>query len=269
VKTRFDEIVDFAGVADFVDTPVKRYSSGMNARLGFSIAAHLEPDVLIIDEVLSVGDAAFQRRCLERMFAFRERGTTIVFVSHDLQAISTLCHRALYVCREPRALGPTSEVIAAYLSDSANRTTSSPDASIEMTRAMLLDSTGREALTVSPGADVTVRVDCEVRAPMEDVTFGLILYRSTDNLIVYEGNVVASEIRFQSTRRGSQSIDFQFRANLIRGQYHVECYTLHTPTHVYLSRLSPAAMFSVHDEATCRGVADIRLRASVHEPVLS
>ena len=241
----------------------------MNARLGFSIAAHLDPDVLIIDEVLSVGDAAFQRRCLERMFAFRERGTTIVFVSHDLQAISTLCHRALYLRREPRAFGPTGDVIATYLRDSTNQPASGPAASIEMTRGILLDSNDREALTVSPGSDLTIRVDCEVRQPMEDVTFGFILYRSTDNLIVYEGNVVASEIGFQPTRPGPQSIDFRFRANLIRGQYHIECYTLHTPTHVYVSRLSPAAMFSVHDEATCRGVADISLSASVHEPVLN
>ena len=87
VLQKFDEIVEFAGVGAFVDTPIKRYSSGMNARLGFSIAAHLNPDVLIIDEVLSVGDMAFQGKCLDRMRVFKREGVTIVFVSHNLQAV--------------------------------------------------------------------------------------------------------------------------------------------------------------------------------------
>src|SRR5207248_9465421 len=91
IAGRLEEIVEFAGVADFIDTPVKRYSSGMNARLGFSIAAHLNPDVLIIDEVLSVGDMSFQQRCVERMADFKRRGTVIVFVSHNLQAVADLC----------------------------------------------------------------------------------------------------------------------------------------------------------------------------------
>jgi len=103
----FDEIVAFAGVADFIDTQIKRYSSRMSARLGFSIAAHLNPDVLIIDEVLSVGDMAFQRRCVERMEDFRRQGVAIVFVSHQLQAIATLCGQALYLQQEVRAIGPT------------------------------------------------------------------------------------------------------------------------------------------------------------------
>src|SRR5882672_7362007 len=92
---KVDEIVSFAGVADFIDTPVKRYSSGMHARLGFSVAAHLDPDVLLIDEVLSVGDLAFQEKCYERMQRFARSGIAIVFVSHNLSAISTLCSRVL------------------------------------------------------------------------------------------------------------------------------------------------------------------------------
>jgi lipopolysaccharide transport system ATP-binding protein len=92
VAARFDQIIEFAGVGPFVDTQIKRYSSGMNARLGFSIAAHLSPDVLIIDEVLSVGDMAFQEKCVQRMRQFKRDGVTIVFVSHNLQAVSALAH---------------------------------------------------------------------------------------------------------------------------------------------------------------------------------
>lgn len=269
VTRHFDEIVEFAGVGDFIDTPVKRYSSGMNARLGFSIAAHLEPDVLIIDEVLSVGDAAFQRRCLERMYSFRERGTTIVFVSHDLQAISRLCHRVLYLNRATKALGEPGEVLAAYLRDSVGTSAPDPSSPVAFLKSVLVDTTDTPVSSVSPGMDLVVRIACEVRRPIPDVTLGLILYRSTDNLIVYEGNVVAEAARFDSAQIGPHSIDFAFRANVIKGQYHIEVYALHTPTHKYVSRISPAAMFTVSDDDTCRGVADIRLRAIAREPAVS
>jgi len=97
IAAKFDEIVEFAGVSEFIDTPVKRYSSGMNARLGFAIAAHLDPDVLLIDEVLSVGDAVFQDKCVDRMRELIRRGTPVVFISHNLPAIVDLCTRAIVI----------------------------------------------------------------------------------------------------------------------------------------------------------------------------
>ena len=115
VLQRFDEIVEFAGVGAFIDTQIKRYSSGMNARLGFAIAAHLRPDVLIIDEVLSVGDMAFQQRCVERMFEFKRRGVAIVFVSHNLQAVADLCDQVLVLRREPLFLGDPTLGINTYV----------------------------------------------------------------------------------------------------------------------------------------------------------
>src|SRR5207244_1951852 len=95
----FTRIVDFSDVGEFIDMPVKRYSSGMNARLGFAIAASLEPGVLLIDEVLSVGDMAFQRRCIDRMLEIKRDGAAIVFVSHDLAAVRRMCDEALLLDR--------------------------------------------------------------------------------------------------------------------------------------------------------------------------
>src|SRR6266852_1854893 len=95
IRAKFDEIVAFSGLAEFIDTPVKRYSSGMFTRLGFSVAAHVDPDILIVDEVLSVGDFVFQRKCVERMNAVLASGTTVVFVSHNLRAIAELCPRSI------------------------------------------------------------------------------------------------------------------------------------------------------------------------------
>src|SRR5690606_24216270 len=96
IERRFDEIVDFSEIEEFLDTPVKHYSSGMYMRLAFAIAAHLEPEVLIVDEVLAVGDVGFQRKCLAKMRDVGRSGRTVLFVSHDMQAISRLCGRVIW-----------------------------------------------------------------------------------------------------------------------------------------------------------------------------
>ena len=99
IERSFDEIVEFSGVERFIDTPVKRYSSGMYIRLAFAVAAHLEPEILLVDEVLAVGDAEFQRRCLGRMEDFGDTGRTVLFVSHNMQAVAQLCDRAILARR--------------------------------------------------------------------------------------------------------------------------------------------------------------------------
>ncbi|HLZ33370.1 MAG TPA: polysaccharide ABC transporter ATP-binding protein [Nitrospira sp.] len=126
IRRRFDEIVAFAEVEKFIDTPVKFYSSGMYVRLAFAVAAHLEPEILLLDEVLAVGDAAFQRKCLGKMGAVAQAGRTVLFVSHNLAAVRNLCGRTLLL--ESGALekiGPTEEVISHYLSKTAVELTSS------------------------------------------------------------------------------------------------------------------------------------------------
>lgn len=116
INSRFDEIVDFSGVEKFLDTPVKRYSSGMYVRLAFAVAAHLEPDVLIIDEVLAVGDAQFQKKCLGKMDSIAKAGRTILFVSHDMQAVRKLCSHCVWLkSGQVQQIGPTESVVNAYL----------------------------------------------------------------------------------------------------------------------------------------------------------
>jgi lipopolysaccharide transport system ATP-binding protein len=116
VRRKFDEIVDFAGVEQFLDTPVKRYSSGMSVRLAFSVAAHLEPEILLVDEALSVGDVEFQRKCLGKMESVGRSGRTVIFVSHNMPAITRLCERVLVLQRGRIALdAPADEAVAAYV----------------------------------------------------------------------------------------------------------------------------------------------------------
>jgi lipopolysaccharide transport system ATP-binding protein len=116
ISAKLDQIVDFAGVARFMDTPVKRYSSGMYVRLAFSVAAHLEPEILLVDEVLAVGDAEFQRRCLGRMESLSESGRTVIFVSHNMQTVAQLCDRAILLEGGKAVLdGDSADVVARYL----------------------------------------------------------------------------------------------------------------------------------------------------------
>jgi len=121
IANKFDEIVAFAEVEPFVDTPVKRYSSGMYLRLAFAVAAHLEPEILLVDEVLAVGDAAFQKKCLGKMGEVGRSGRTILFVSHNMVAVTRLCNRALWLERgRLHAFGGVDEVIARYLAAGAD-----------------------------------------------------------------------------------------------------------------------------------------------------
>jgi lipopolysaccharide transport system ATP-binding protein len=120
VARKFDEIVDFSGVEQFIDTPVKRYSSGMYVRLAFAVAAHLEPDILIVDEVLAVGDMAFQQKCLGCMGDVARGGRTVIFVSHNMAAISQLTQRCLVIDRGMvKYDGPTPEAIGCYMQERA------------------------------------------------------------------------------------------------------------------------------------------------------
>jgi len=126
IARRFDEIVEFSGVGDFIDTPVKRYSTGMHVRLAFAVAAHFEPEVMIVDEVLAVGDAEFQRKCLAKMDDVARAGRTVLFVSHNMNAIQRLCTRCILIDQgKIVADGPTADVTARYLAEGFARTAKS------------------------------------------------------------------------------------------------------------------------------------------------
>lgn len=149
IAKKFDEIVAFAELEDFLDTPVKRYSSGMHARLGFAVAAHVDPEVLIVDEVLSVGDYHFQEKCFKKMGEFTRNGTTLVFVSHNLTAVGTLCKNALLLHKGvPVFQGPVHGAIKQYHALYAEDTKSS---SLEILNVGLAGRDGIEREVFEPG----------------------------------------------------------------------------------------------------------------------
>jgi ABC-type polysaccharide/polyol phosphate transport system ATPase subunit len=164
VARRLDEIVEFAGLQAFMDTPVKRYSSGMYLRLGFAIAAHLEADILLVDEVLAVGDADFQRRCLAKMSEIGRSGRTVVFISHNMESVARLCRRAVWLDKgRLRAAGTTSDVISQYMQSSSTDTAEvvlvhDPTRQAQVTSLGLVDEAGHPLSVLNTWNDSYVQV---------------------------------------------------------------------------------------------------------------
>lgn len=167
IDRQYDEIVAFSGVERFLETPVKRYSSGMYLRLAFAVAAHLQADILVVDEVLAVGDAEFQRKCIGKMADVESSGRTVLFVSHNLDAIQRLCPTSIWL-EQGRlvAEGPTAEVIDAYLASGVRRHETSaydgPANPIALRQVTLLDASGRPSSLLRRDEPFTVEVAFEV-----------------------------------------------------------------------------------------------------------
>jgi ABC-type polysaccharide/polyol phosphate transport system ATPase subunit len=172
IRRRYDEIIEFAGVERFVDTPVKRYSSGMYLRLAFSVAAHFEPDILIVDEVLAVGDAEFQRKCMSAMASAEDAGRTVVFVSHDLEAIARLCEEVVWLERGiVHRLGAADQVVADYLASgvefAAGRSFEDrPDAPVSLRSVTTSDARGLATTVLPQDRGFCVSVRYLVRDPV-------------------------------------------------------------------------------------------------------
>jgi len=269
VQKRFDEIVDFAGIEDFIDTPVKRYSSGMNARLGFSIAANLDPEVLIIDEVLSVGDMTFREKCVQRMLQFRRNGVAIVYVSHNLPSVATLCDRALHLNHETRLIGPTADVIESYI---ASR---SPDEATaggaEIVAVVLTDPDGTRVQQISPGDRLVLHVDYALPPSAEDLAFAMNMVRSGDSLLVHHAIYSMAALGLASPvasggavpagdGRVRVHVEFHMRANVVSGQYHFGCAIIDDRTEHRLHHMHHAASVTVREDRPRLGVADLYVR---------
>jgi ABC-2 type transport system ATP-binding protein/lipopolysaccharide transport system ATP-binding protein len=180
-RRRFDEIVEFAGVERFVDTPVKRYSSGMYLRLAFGVAAHLDADIMVVDEVLAVGDAEFQRKCLAKMGDIERSGRTVIFVSHDIDAIARLCPRVLWLDRGRLVQdGSTEQVVTTYLRSALDGHTATgiepePGAPVVVERIRICDSSGQPASVVPRSEAFVVEVDFLLERDVPDLNLSALV----------------------------------------------------------------------------------------------
>ena len=266
VDGRLDSIVDFSGIEPFIDTPVKRYSSGMNARLGFAIAVHLEPDVLVIDEVLSVGDMSFQQKCVERMQQFKRDGVAIAFVSHNMQAVSELCDEAIVIKGHPRFRGPVHEAVGHYLALSGSATSMLPERGVAVTSARLVDPAGEEVDVATPHDLLTLEVDVRFDRPVDDYTFCFHVLRASDNQMVYDAHVPAAELGLGPMRAGDAlRLSFDHDLHLTRGQY---AYAFAINDHAEgrpIVHVMSLATVRVDEYRTHNGVADLAVRGRVRE----
>lgn len=217
IDKKFDDIVEFSGLEDFLDTPVKRYSSGMYARLGFSVAAHVDPEVLLVDEVLSVGDYHFQQRCFSRMQEFVRKGTSLIFVSHDLTAVSTLCERALLL-REgsPVFLGDVSTAIQKYHSFYEEETRSSD---LEVVGVQLRSEAGEERDVFAPGEEVILEVTIKALTDLPDAHVGIHIHTVEGQRIAVAASSHLTD-RILSLKKGEHGrVTFRLQMNLQAGVF--------------------------------------------------
>jgi lipopolysaccharide transport system ATP-binding protein len=186
ITRKFDAIVAFSEVEQFLDTPVKRYSSGMYVRLAFAVAAHLEPEILIVDEVLAVGDAAFQQKCTQQMRSVGRGGRTVLFVSHNMSAVQNLCPRCVWIkAGRVVADGRSAEVIAAYNRDATDaggavvdltaHSGRTPDSQPALTRVSVVDDADGRSVAVPMGGTARIEVDFVSDTPLSDVTLGVVV----------------------------------------------------------------------------------------------
>jgi lipopolysaccharide transport system ATP-binding protein len=262
IRERFDEIVEFAGIGDFIDTQVKRYSSGMNARLGFSIAAFLRPEVLLIDEVLAVGDLSFQQKCYGRLRQFKDEGLSICFVSHNMQAIAALCDRVAYLRgAAPPLVDSVSEAISAYLeSDRANA-----DPRVEVMRVSLFCGgqplQGHEG--IPPGSELRIDVELRARQALSQSGFGIVVQRA-DGLPVFDAISLVEGVP-PVDLRADNAITFSvsLRVNLGRGIYSVMGRLVHSERLWPMVELGSLGSFVIEESKRMATIAELEPRFSV------
>jgi ABC-2 type transport system ATP-binding protein len=226
VEARFDDIVAFSGIGDFIDTAVKFYSSGMYVRLAFAVAVHTDPDILLVDEVLAVGDEAFQRKCMERIQLFREEGRTIILVSHSAQQVAELCDRGIVLSNGKVVFdGDTNEAIGALRDVLDGRRAGEPEAAdtrhpIQVKSIEILDRFDQPTKTVAEGDPMTVRVHVDSLRPIERWELGFSIDTPLGQMALATNTEVLG-VRLDPIA-GPVHVDLTVeRVNLGPGQYYV------------------------------------------------
>jgi lipopolysaccharide transport system ATP-binding protein len=291
----FPQIERFAEIGQFIYQPVKTYSSGMYVRLAFAIASSVEPDILVIDEALAVGDAVFQHRCLRRIKDLQQSGTTVLFVSHDLGAVRALCSRAILLNdgriaadgRPVDVLNHYQKIIMAreraFLADSAaaagepatpDDESSEPlsytyrhgDGSAEILAADLADAAQRRVETVETGEPLTMRILARINTDLDDPIVGFLI-RNRHGISAYGTNTKEQQIEFGAVRRGDLlEVIFSFNCWLGVDDYSITC-AVHNRNGEAFDWIDGARFFRVASEAVTEGVANLNATVSArHVP---
>jgi ABC-type polysaccharide/polyol phosphate transport system ATPase subunit len=287
---RFDDMAAFADIGEFMDQPIKTYSSGMRSRLGFAVAANVDPDILILDETLSVGDAVYKGKALQKMNELRDSGTTILFVSHSMETIETFCTEAVLL-HEGRLLasGEATEMVDRYqalvsairaqkngedaegLENFERKTAGRPTAGeARIRRVELFDEYALPAEKVGPDSAVTVRVDLECLRDVKASELVVTLHNEKMGLKVFSVSTAQEGIVLEEMEKGQRTVvDFTFKVPLQHGRYSVSAAARSGSEDYYLDRTDAATVLEVarpKDGHPFRGIVHLPTEIRVHAP---
>lgn len=259
VSTKFDEIVEFSGLEKFLDTPVKHYSSGMYTRLAFSVSAHLESEILLIDEVLAVGDAAFQKKCLGKMDDItKKQGRTIIFVSHNMGAIQGLCSRCVWLDKgKIKQIGTPDNVVKNYLSSKSESKTlysfsKKTDKLMQIRKIKILNYEGNQTSYHEVCRPISIEMEYDVNKEAEGAHLGLSCSDQKDNYIFFSSDADNNPHLLESRKVGHYKEIFTFPANnnisLNKGIYYLRI-TLGIPESTIFDQVL-GLQITIHDPAT-------------------
>ncbi len=214
IQQTFDAIVDFSGVEKFLDTPLKHYSSGMQLRLAFAVAAFLEPEILIIDEVLAVGDAEFQKKCMGKMDEVANSGRTILFVSHNMGAIKSLCSKAILIKQgQVEMIGPSAQIVEHYLATTQTHTENvreyiqSKDGRVKLKMPFWIDDKQQKVNTYSYGDNPVLRFELDINSPVQEMVIGFALVTKDGSRLFTSHSNDDLNFKFPESAKGKITVD--------------------------------------------------------------
>jgi lipopolysaccharide transport system ATP-binding protein len=252
ITRKFDEIVAFAEVEKFIDTPVKHYSSGMYMRLAFAVAAHLEPEILLIDEVLAVGDLTFQKKCLGRMSTIAREGRTVLFVSHNMGAVTRVCQRCVWLDGgQVAADGPAAEVVGRYQAESVTaqaewrRLDSMPRGDVAFLEVRAESSEGRASAHFRADEPVTIRMRYAVQRPLSGCQIGARLSNAEGVMLFTTGDADGNSVSALPKEPGLYAAEFAIPAHLLAPGTYSVLVAAHLPGRVTYDLVEQAVTFEV------------------------
>lgn len=270
IKENFDSIVEFSGVEKFLDTPVKRYSSGMYVRLAFAVAAHLAPDILLVDEVLAVGDAQFQERCLGRMKEVCEQGRTVMFVSHQMGMVAKLCTSGIYMSHgKITKQGAIKDVIAEYLHGGAEgtqaeyRAPEGKEGDLFFKSISVLDSEGNPAVDFMSNEAVTIRFVVQNNGAIDGRYLGLELLDSELSRVFVHQEEVAP---LCPSKHGEFTLDYTIPAHLLAPGNYVLSTCLHLPRVEFSDYIQGEPTFRITDSGSTLNIFGPMDWGSIYSP---
>lgn len=279
IKARFDRIVDFAGVDEYIDTPVKRYSSGMYARLGFAIAAHIDPQILLVDEVLAVGDFAFQTKCQARMDELKRNGTALLLVSHNMETVRRVCDRGMVMYGGQAVFqGSADEAVIAY-SDAIRQAARQKKMTVpgeeglsqrvmtfdaEIDNVVLLDAGGRTTAILRSDSEAIVAIGVHFNSAVENPIFAFTV-RNLGGQAIYNITTKWLGIRTPCFSAGDRCrVEFSLRLPLLDGAYELGVDAAAGDLSHYYDRLERAMTFMIAGASPAQGIVDLQAKVTFH-----